>query len=80
MRWTRLALEIVTPEAVAYSADVNMVTLPAVVDGQIGVFPHHVRLLTQVVPERSSCASTAATPISRSAKGWCSSPADRYRS
>jgi F-type H+-transporting ATPase subunit epsilon len=44
-----LKLEIVTPEAVVYSDDVNMVTLPAV-EGQIGVLPHHVRLMTQVVP------------------------------
>jgi F-type H+-transporting ATPase subunit epsilon len=44
-----LKLEIVTPEAVVYSDDVNMVTLPAV-DGEIGVLPHHVRLMTQVVP------------------------------
>jgi F-type H+-transporting ATPase subunit epsilon len=44
-----LKLEIVTPDAVVFSDDVQMVTMPAV-DGQIGVFPHHVPLLTQVVP------------------------------
>jgi len=44
-----LKLEIVTPEATVYSEDVHMVTLPAV-DGQIGVFPHHVPLVTQMVP------------------------------
>jgi F-type H+-transporting ATPase subunit epsilon len=44
-----LKLEIVTPDAVVYSEDVHMVTLPAI-DGQIGVYPHHVPLLTQVVP------------------------------
>lgn len=44
-----LRLEIVTPAAVAYSADVHMVTLPAV-DGQIGIYPHHVPLLTRIVP------------------------------
>ena len=44
-----LRLEIVTPGAIAFSADVEMVTLPAV-DGQIGVFPHHVALLTRCVP------------------------------
>jgi len=44
-----LKLEIVTPEATAYSEEVQMVTLPAI-DGQIGVLPHHVPLLTQVVP------------------------------
>jgi F-type H+-transporting ATPase subunit epsilon len=44
-----LRLEIVTPEGTAFAADVSMVTLPAV-EGQIGVYPHHVRLLTQIVP------------------------------
>jgi len=44
-----LRLEIVTPGATVYAQDVDMVTLPAV-DGQIGIFPHHVPLLTRVVP------------------------------
>jgi len=44
-----LKLEIVTPEATVYSDDVELVTLPAVV-GQIGVYPHHVPLITQMVP------------------------------
>src|SRR5438132_8446522 len=44
-----LRLEIVTPEATVYSEDVEMVTLPAV-DGQIGILPQHVPLMTQMVP------------------------------
>ena len=44
-----LKLDIVTPEAVVYSEHVQMVTLPGL-DGQLGIFPHHVPLLTQVVP------------------------------
>jgi F-type H+-transporting ATPase subunit epsilon len=44
-----LRLEIVTPAAVVYAQDVHLVTLPAA-DGQIGIFPHHVPLLTRVVP------------------------------
>ena len=44
-----LRLEIITPQATAFSGDVDMVTLPAV-DGQIGVYPHHVRLITQLAP------------------------------
>ncbi len=44
-----LKLEIVTPQAVVFSDDVDMVTLPAV-EGDIGVYPHHVRLITQLVP------------------------------
>ena len=44
-----LRLEIVTPQAIVFSEDVHMVTLPAV-EGQIGVYPQHVRLITQIVP------------------------------
>lgn len=44
-----IRLEIVTPETIVYSEDVEMVTLPGV-EGQMGVLPHHVRLVTQMVP------------------------------
>jgi F-type H+-transporting ATPase subunit epsilon len=44
-----LKLEIVTPEAKVYSEDVEMVTLPAA-EGEMGVFPQHVPLMTQIVP------------------------------
>src|SRR6266496_234190 len=43
-----LKLEIVTPEARTYSDDVEMVTLPAV-DGEMGVYPQHVPLVTQIM-------------------------------
>jgi F-type H+-transporting ATPase subunit epsilon len=46
---TTLRLEIVTPEAKVYSEDVEMVTLPAA-EGEMGVYPQHVPLLTQIVP------------------------------
>jgi F-type H+-transporting ATPase subunit epsilon len=44
-----LRLDIVTPEAVVFSEDVHLVTLPAI-EGQMGVYPQHVRLITQIVP------------------------------
>lgn len=44
-----LKLEIVTPDGKAYSEEVEMVTLPGV-EGQLGVFPDHVPLLTQMIP------------------------------
>ena len=44
-----LKLEIITPQATVFSEDVHMVTLPAV-EGQMGVYPHHLRLITQLVP------------------------------
>jgi F-type H+-transporting ATPase subunit epsilon len=44
-----IRLEIVTPDGVTSLEDVDMVTLPAV-DGQIGILPRHVPLMTQMVP------------------------------
>jgi F-type H+-transporting ATPase subunit epsilon len=44
-----LRLEIVTPDAVVYSEDVDMVTLTSV-EGELGILPHHVGLMTQMVP------------------------------
>jgi F-type H+-transporting ATPase subunit epsilon len=44
-----LKLEIVTPDGTAYSEDVDMVTLPGV-EGEMGVYPNHVPLMTQMVP------------------------------
>jgi F-type H+-transporting ATPase subunit epsilon len=44
-----LKIEIVTPEGVVFSEDALLVGLPAR-DGAIGVLPHHVHLMTQIVP------------------------------
>ena len=44
-----LKLQIITPDATAYSDDVEMVTLPGV-EGQMGIYPLHVPLMTQMVP------------------------------
>jgi len=44
-----LRLEIVTPLEIAVSEDVEMVTLPAI-EGQMGVYPAHVRVITQIEP------------------------------
>ena len=44
-----LKLEIVTPEKVAYSDDVDSVVLPAV-EGEMGVLPMHIPVLTQITP------------------------------
>jgi F-type H+-transporting ATPase subunit epsilon len=43
-----LKLEIVTPEAVTFSDDVEMVTLPGS-EGEMGIYPMHVPLMTQIV-------------------------------
>ena len=44
-----LKLEIVTPEGRAYSDDVEMVVLPGI-EGEMGVYPAHVPLVTQLLP------------------------------
>lgn len=44
-----LRLEIVTPDSRTFSDDVDMVTLPGV-EGEMGVYPQHVPLMTQLVP------------------------------
>jgi F-type H+-transporting ATPase subunit epsilon len=42
-----LKLEVVTPEAMIYSEDVEMVTLTGI-DGQMGILPQHMPLMTQL--------------------------------
>ena len=44
-----LKLRIVTPETTFYSDGVDMVTLPGV-EGQMGLLPGHIRMMTQMVP------------------------------
>ena len=44
-----LRLEIITPLEIAFAEDVHMVTLPGV-EGEMGIYPHHMRLITQIVP------------------------------
>ena len=43
-----LKLEIVTPEAIIFSDDVNMVTLTGT-EGEMGILPQHMPLMTQLV-------------------------------
>lgn len=40
-----LHLEIVTPERLAYSDDVDIVVVPGI-EGELGILPHHAPLLT----------------------------------
>src|SRR3954468_20577577 len=44
-----LRLEIVTPEAKAYSEDVDFVLLPGS-EGELGIYPNHVPVLTTLKP------------------------------
>ena len=42
-----LSLEIVTPEARVYSDTIDTVVIPTV-DGEVGILPGHIALLTQI--------------------------------
>jgi F-type H+-transporting ATPase subunit epsilon len=42
-------VQVITPVTTAYNDEVDQVTVPTV-NGQITILPHHVSLLTQVVP------------------------------
>lgn len=44
-----LRLEIVTPEAKTFSDDVESVVIPGV-DGELGILPQHIGLMTQLAP------------------------------
>ena len=44
-----LKLQIVTPQGIAFSDDVEIVLLRSV-EGQIGILAHHTRLMTQMLP------------------------------
>ena len=66
----KLKLEIVTPQGIVFANDVDLVTLPAA-DGEIGIYPQHVRLITQLVPGEIIVSKTVRTRTWRSAKAWC---------
>lgn len=46
---TTLNLQIVTPDGIVFSEDVEMVGLRSA-EGQIGILPNHLRLMTQMLP------------------------------
>jgi F-type H+-transporting ATPase subunit epsilon len=61
-----LTLEIVTPEARVYSDTIDTVVIPTV-DGEIGILPGHIPLLTQV--EHGELRVTKGTTTSYLAVG-----------
>jgi len=62
-----LKLEIVTPEKVAYSDDVDSVVLPAV-EGEMGVLPMHIPLMTMIKPGELVVKKGSELRYSRSAR------------
>lgn len=71
-----LRLEIVTPENKAYSDDVDMVVLPAV-EGEIGVYPMHVPLMTQILPGELTVTKGGQTHFLAVGEGFVEITQDR---
>ncbi|HPY30586.1 MAG TPA: ATP synthase F1 subunit epsilon [Verrucomicrobiota bacterium] len=71
-----LKLEIITPEAKVFSEDVEMVTLPGV-DGELGVYPMHVPLMTQIVPGEIIARKGSAETCLAVGEGFVEITADR---
>lgn len=71
-----LRLEIVTPEAITFSEDVEMVTLPGV-EGEMGIFPQHVPVMTQVVPGEISVRKTGKEVFLAVGEGFVDISGDR---
>ncbi|MBE7538193.1 MAG: ATP synthase F1 subunit epsilon [Bryobacterales bacterium] len=71
-----LALEIVTPEARVYSDTVETVVIPTV-DGEIGILPGHIPLLTQVEEGELRVARNGVTELLVIGKGFAQVQGDR---
>ena len=73
-----LTLEIVTPEAKVYSDTVDSVVVPTV-EGEIGVLPGHIPLLTQVEHGELRVTKGAATSWLAVGGGFAQIDGDRVR-
>jgi F-type H+-transporting ATPase subunit epsilon len=71
-----LKLEIVTPQAIVFSEQVQMVTLPGI-EGQFGVYPQHVPLITQMVPGEIIVTNDGADRFLAVGEGLIDITADR---
>lgn len=73
-----LTLEIVTPEAKVYSDTVDSVVVPTV-EGEIGVLPGHIPLLTQVEHGELRVTKGATTAWLAVGGGFAQIDGDRVR-
>ena len=71
-------LEIVTPEAKVYSDTIDSVVIPTV-EGEIGVLPGHIPLLTQVEDGELRVTKGAATQLLVVSGGFAQIDGDRVR-
>ncbi|MBI2813489.1 MAG: ATP synthase F1 subunit epsilon [Opitutae bacterium] len=73
-----LTLEIVTPEAKVYSDTIDSVVVPTV-EGEIGVLPGHIPLLTQVADGELRVTKGGATSWLAVGGGFAQIDGDRVR-
>ncbi len=73
-----LTLEIVTPEAKVYSDTIDSVVIPTV-EGEIGVLPGHIPLLTQIENGELRVAKGATTTLLAVSGGFAQIDGDRVR-
>jgi F-type H+-transporting ATPase subunit epsilon len=73
-----LTLEIVTPEAKVYSDTIDSVVVPTV-EGEIGVLPGHIPLLTQVAHGELRVTKGGATQWLAVGGGFAQIDGDRVR-
>jgi F-type H+-transporting ATPase subunit epsilon len=73
-----LTLEIVTPEAKVYSDTIDSVVIPTV-EGEIGVLPGHLPLLTQVKDGELRVTKGATTELLVVSGGFAQIDGDRVR-
>lgn len=73
-----LTLEIVTPEAKVYSDTIDSVVIPTV-EGEIGVLPGHIPLVTQVEHGELRVAKGASTSLLAVSGGFAQIDGDKVR-
>lgn len=73
-----LTLEIVTPEAKVYSDTIDSVVIPTV-EGEIGVLPGHIPLLTQVNDGELRVTKGATTELLVISGGFAQIEGDQVR-
>ena len=73
-----LTLEIVTPEAKVYSDTIDSVVVPTI-EGEIGVLPGHIPLLTQVADGELRVTKGATTLWLAIGGGFAQIDSDRVR-
>jgi F-type H+-transporting ATPase subunit epsilon len=71
-----LTLEIVTPEARVYSDTIDTVVIPTI-DGEIGVLPGHIPLLTQIDHGELRVTKNGVTQYLAVGKGFAEIASDK---